>query len=51
MEYVTHEEFIQVVDFIYSTMWLDFFIVIIIYDVARSLLSRFVDYLNERNTR
>ena len=46
MGYVTHEEFIQVVDFIYSTMWLDFFIVIIIYDVARSLLSRFVDYLS-----
>ena len=50
MEYVTREEFIQVVDFIYSTMWLDFLIVIIIYDVSLSLLSRFFDYL-KRNTR
>lgn len=50
-EYVTHAELIQVVEVLDALSFASAFIAIILYDTARYLLSKLVDYLNERNTR
>lgn len=47
-EYVTHAELIQVIEVLDALSIANMVIAIILYDVARSLLSRLVDCLNEK---
>lgn len=50
-EYVTHAELIQAIEVLDALFIAYVFIAIVVYDAARYLLSKLVDYLNVRNTR